>query len=81
MCVLVNGDLGRLGEWSSFAFTFVDEFVLFQGKASSEGLVTDVALESFHFGVSFLMRLQIADLAEGSSTNIALVWFLSWKIS
>ena len=55
MSVLVHGDLSRLGDWSSFALTFVDEFVLFQGEASSEGLVTDIALESFHFGVSLLM--------------------------
>ena len=80
MSVLVHGDLSWLGKWSSFALTFVDKFVLFQGEASSEGLVTDIALESFHFGVSFLMRLQVADLAEGSSTNVALVWFLSCKI-
>jgi len=55
----------------------VNEFVLFEGEASSEGLVTDVALECFHFCVCFLMRFQVADLAEGTSANVALVWFLS----
>ena len=57
----------------------MNELVLFQRKTSAEGLVADIALESFYFCVCLLMRFEITDLTEGTATNVALVWFLSLK--
>ena len=66
--------------WCCLAFSLVDEFMLFQCEWSSESLVTNIALECFDFCMCLLMWFQIWNLAKCSSTDVTLVWFLSYKL-
>lgn len=62
------------------AFSLVNQFVLFQCERSSECFVADITLECFDFCVCLLMWFEIWNLAKCSSTNVTLVWFLSYKL-
>jgi glucose dehydrogenase len=55
----------------------VDELVLFQREAAAERLAASVALKGLDLRVRLLVRLEIRDLAERASANVALVWLLT----
>ena len=74
--VVVDAWLWLFGVGAGDVLPLVDKLVLLESEASAEGLVANVAFEGFHFRVCFLVTLQVGDLAEGASADIAFVRLL-----
>lgn len=75
--VVVDAGLWLFGGGAGDVLALVDELVLLEGEAAAEGLVANVAFEGFDFRVCFLVTLQVGDLAESASADIAFVGLLS----
>jgi hypothetical protein len=74
--VVVDAWLWLFGGGAGDVLSLVNKLVLLESEAAAEGLVANVAFEGFHFRVCFLVTLQVRDLAEGASADIAFVRLL-----
>ena len=74
--VVVDAWLWLFGGGAGDVLPLVDKLVLLEGETAAESLVANVAFEGFHFRVCFLVTLQVGDLAEGASADIAFVRLL-----
>lgn len=64
-------------DWLGDVFALMNELVLLEREATTEGLVANVAFECFNFRVCLLVALQVRDLAESTAAYVALVRFFS----